>query len=149
MKSSTLVLALAASGNSAIIARDAATVLSDIATINSDTTSLASAVSAFSGINDAAALISAEGDLETAIKKATTDAKATNSVSDSEAESILSAVKSLIPNIVTALNAVVAKNDAFTSAGVESVVSGDITSVGSPYFSDLLTFVPNYFYHQS
>merc|ERR1711977_247520 len=129
MKSSSVIFALAATGNAAILARDAATVLSDIDTINSDTQSLTSTVNAFSGISDAAALIAAESGLSDAIKKGTTDAKATTSVSDSEAQSILSAVKGLIPNIVAALNAVVSKDAAFTSAGVQSVVAGDLASL--------------------
>tara|TARA_R110002060_G_scaffold50614_3_gene61511 strand:+ start:997 stop:1431 length:435 start_codon:yes stop_codon:yes gene_type:complete len=137
MKSSSVIFALAATGNAAILARDAATVLSDIDTINSDTQSLTSTVNAFSGISDAAALIAAESGLSDAIKKGTTDAKATTSVSDSEAQSILSAVKGLIPNIVAALNAVVSKDAAFTSAGVQSVVAGDLASVRLPVSSVL------------
>ncbi|PVH73668.1 hypothetical protein DL98DRAFT_430953, partial [Cadophora sp. DSE1049] len=132
MKSSAVILALAAIGNAAILARDAATVLSDIESINSDTQSLTTAVNAFSGINDAAGLIAAESGLSDAINKGTTDAKATTSVSDSEAQSILDAVKNLIPNIVAALNAVVSKDEAFTSAGIQSVVAGDLASVCLP-----------------
>lgn len=135
MKSSSVILALAATGNAAILARDAAAVLSDIDTINSDTQSLTSAVNAFSGINDAAGLIAAESSLSDAIKQGTTDAKATTSVSDSEAQSILSAIKGLVPNIVSALNAVVSKDAAFTSAGVQSVVAGDLASVRLPVYS--------------
>merc|ERR1711977_60202 len=82
MKSSSVIFALAATGNAAILARDAATVLSDIDTINSGTQSLTSTVNAFSGISDAAALI-----------------------------------------------AVVSKDAAFTSAGVQSVVAGDLASL--------------------
>ncbi|KAH7377587.1 hydrophobic surface binding protein A-domain-containing protein [Cadophora sp. MPI-SDFR-AT-0126] len=129
MKSSVVILALAATGNAAILARDAATVLSDIETLNSNTQSLTTAVNSFSGISDAAGLIAAESGLSDAINKATTDAKATTSVSDSEGSSILDAVKNFIPNIVAALNAVVSKDTAFTSAGVQSVVAGDIASL--------------------
>ncbi|KAK0123663.1 hypothetical protein ONS95_008675 [Cadophora gregata] len=129
MKSSAVILALAATGNAAILARDAATVLADIKTIDSDTQSLTTAVNAFNDISGAAALIAAESSLSDAIKKGTTDAKATTSVSDSEAQSILAAVKSLIPNIVTSLNAVVSKDAAFTSAGVQFVVAGNLASL--------------------
>ncbi|PVH89027.1 hypothetical protein DL98DRAFT_622808 [Cadophora sp. DSE1049] len=133
MRSSILMLALAASGNAVIVARDAATVLADIAGIDSQTQSLTTAVNAFEDINDAAGLISAEGALETAIQKGTTDAQATDPLTLEEGSSILDAVRNLIPSIVGALNAVVSKDPAFTSAGVQSVVAGNLNTVSDPY----------------
>ncbi|KAH9215151.1 cell wall galactomannoprotein [Leptodontidium sp. 2 PMI_412] len=127
------MLALAVSSDAVIVARDTPTILADIATIDSDTKSLTTAVNAFASINDAAGLISAEGALETAIKKGTSDTQATTGpISDADASSVISAVKNLIPSIVAALNAVVSKNGAFTSAGVQSVVAGDLTAVNTP-----------------
>jgi hypothetical protein len=131
MKSTSFVLALAASANAAVVARDAQTILSDISSINTQVQSLTSSVNGYSSIADAAPLIASEGSLESAIKQGTSDASSAGSITSADADSVLTAVKSLIPNIVAALNAVLSKSSAFESTGVSSVVSGDITSLSS------------------
>jgi len=127
------MLALAAGSIAINIARDAPTVLADIANIDSQTQSLTTSVNDFEDINDAAGLIAAEGALETAIQKGTTDAQATDPLTLEDGSSILDAVRNLIPSIVGALNAVVSKDPAFTSAGVQSVVAGNLNTVSYPY----------------
>ena len=111
-KLSTAVLAtligVAISGP--LVVRDTATILSDLSTIKTDINTLTQHFNAFTGdLLQALAAQAVEQQLESDIDKATSDAKATSALSAADSTSVTNALLGLKPDIVTSLNAIVAK----------------------------------------
>ncbi|KAF7177768.1 hypothetical protein CNMCM7691_006202 [Aspergillus felis] len=133
-KLSTAVLAtligVAISGP--LVVRDTATILSDIKTIDSDINTLTTNFNAFNGdLSQALATQAVEQQLESDIDKATTDTKATSALSAADSTSVTNALLGLKPDIVTSLNAIVAKKTQVNSAGVGSLVLSDLQALQS------------------
>jgi predicted PurR-regulated permease PerM len=111
-KLSTAVLAtligVAISGP--LVVRDTATILSDLSTIKTDINTLTQHFNEFTGdLSQALAAQAAEQQLERDIDKATSDVKATSALSAADSTSVTNALLGLKPDIVTSLNAIVAK----------------------------------------
>lgn len=111
-KLSTAVLAtlvgVALSGP--LVARDAATILSDLSTIKTDINTLTQHFNEFTGdLLQALAAQAVEQQLESDIDQATADAKATSALSAADSTSVTNALLGLKPDIVTSLDAIVAK----------------------------------------
>jgi predicted PurR-regulated permease PerM len=111
-KLSTAVLAtligVAISGP--LVVRDTATILSDLSTIKTDINTLTQHFNAFTGdLLQALAAQAVEQQLERDIDKATSDTKATSALSAADSTSVTNALLGLKPDIVTSLNAIVAK----------------------------------------
>ncbi|KAF8862307.1 hydrophobic surface binding protein-like protein A [Acephala macrosclerotiorum] len=110
--------------------RDAATILSDISTIDTNVNALTTAANNYNGgILAALPITSAESTLENSIKQGTTDAQATSQLSSADAQSIIAAINTLIPDIATSLTAVENKKADFASDGLTSIVLGDLNSL--------------------
>ncbi|GIJ97945.1 hypothetical protein Aspvir_000052 [Aspergillus viridinutans] len=133
-KLSTAVLAtligVAISGP--LVVRDTATILTDLKTIDTDINTLTADFNAFTGdLSQALATQVVEQQLESDIDKATTDAKATSALSTADSTSVTNALLGLKPDIITSLNAIVAKKTQVTSAGVGSLVLSDLQALKS------------------
>ncbi|RHZ73712.1 hypothetical protein CDV55_108200 [Aspergillus turcosus] len=131
-KLSTAVLAtligVAISGP--LVVRDTATILSDLSTIDSDINTLTQQFNAFTGdLSQALATQVVEQQLESDIDKATSDTKATSALSAADSTSVTNALLGLKPDIVTSLDAIVAKKTQVDSAGVGSLVLSDLQSL--------------------
>jgi hypothetical protein len=131
-KLSTAVLAtligVAISGP--LVARSAATILSDLKTIDNDINTLTKNFNAFTGdLAQALATQVVEQQLESDIDKATSDTKATSALSAADSTSVTNALLGLKPDIVTSLNAIVAKKTQVNSAGVGSLVLSDLQAL--------------------
>jgi hypothetical protein len=133
-KLSTAVLAtligVAISGP--LVVRDTATILSDLSTIKTDINTLTQHFNEFTGdLSQALAAQAAEQQLERDIDKATSDVKATSALSAADSTSVTNALLGLKPDIVTSLNAIVAKKPQVDSAGVGSLVLSDLNALQS------------------
>ncbi|EAW19341.1 mannoprotein [Aspergillus fischeri NRRL 181] len=133
-KLSTAVLAtligVAISGP--LVARDAATILSDLNTIKTGINTLTQHFNEFTGdLSQALAAQAVEQQLESDIDKATSDAKATSALSAADSTSVTNALLGLKPDIVTSLDAIVAKKPQVDSAGVGSLVLADLNALQS------------------
>ncbi|KAF4252785.1 hypothetical protein LV164_007161 [Aspergillus fumigatus] len=133
-KLSTAVLAtlvgVALSGP--LVARDAATILSDLSTIKTDINTLTQHFNEFTGdLLQALAAQAVEQQLESDIDQATADAKATSALSAADSTSVTNALLGLKPDIVTSLDAIVAKKPQVDSAGVGSLVLSDLNALQS------------------
>jgi predicted PurR-regulated permease PerM len=111
-KLSTAVLAtligVAISGP--LVVRDTATILGDLSTIKTDINTLTQHFNEFTGdLLQALAAQAVEQQLESDIDKATSDTKATSALSAADSTSVTNALLGLKPDIVTSLNAIVAK----------------------------------------
>ncbi|KAF7117485.1 hypothetical protein CNMCM5793_006467 [Aspergillus hiratsukae] len=131
-KLSTAVLAtligVAISGP--LVVRDTATILSDLSTIDSDIATLTQHFNEFTGdLSQALAAQVVEQQLESDIDKATSDTKATSALSAADSTSVTNALLGLKPDIVTSLDAIVAKKTEVNSAGVGSLVLSDLQAL--------------------
>jgi hypothetical protein len=92
------------------VVRDTATILSDLSTIKTDINTLTQHFNEFTGdLLQALAAQAVEQQLESDIDKATSDTKATSALSAADSTSVTNALLGLKPDIVTSLNAIVAK----------------------------------------
>jgi hypothetical protein len=92
------------------IKRSVTTVLSDIASISSDVATLTSDATAYTGgLFQSLALAITVDSLESAITTATSDTTSSGTFSSTDSDSILAAVTTLTPNIVTLLSDLDAK----------------------------------------
>jgi hypothetical protein len=90
--------------------RDASTVLSDLSTISSDVASLDADVTSYDGsFSQSIPLIIAVDGLESELKTATSDTTAAGDFSDTDSESIVTAINNLTPNIIQLLTDLDAK----------------------------------------
>ncbi|RHZ64913.1 mannoprotein [Aspergillus thermomutatus] len=131
-KLSTAVLAtlLGVAISGPLVVRDTATILSDLSTIDSDINTLTQHFNAFTGdLSQALAAQVVEQQLENDIDKATTDTKATSALSSADSTSVTNALLALKPDIVTSLDAIVAKKTQVDSAGVGSLVLSDLNAL--------------------
>jgi hypothetical protein len=104
----TTLIGVAISGP--LVVRDTATILSDLSTIKTDINTLTQHFNAFTGdLLQALAAQAVEQQLESDIDKATSDTKATSALSAADSTSVTNALLGLKPDIVTSLNAIVAK----------------------------------------
>jgi Hydrophobic surface binding protein A len=151
--STLLPLLLASSFTSALpvtkTKRSATTVLSDIASISSDVATLTSdAVAYTGGLFQSLALAITVDSLESAITTATSDTTSSGTFSSADSDSILAAVTTLTPKIVTLLSDLDAKvslcvegckvskiinefgqASTISSAGYTSTVAGALTTL--------------------
>ncbi|ESK86092.1 antigenic cell wall [Moniliophthora roreri MCA 2997] len=118
------------------VKRDVATVKADIATITTQTTALNNAIQAFpdSGGSLVAALAihNSAVTLDNTVKKTVTDVQATSPFSDADGADILSAVETLEPIILSALQNIVAKKPAFQAlpiGGIPALVLQDLRNL--------------------
>jgi chemotaxis signal transduction protein len=85
--------------------RSASTVLSDIATISSDVATLTSDAASYTGgLFQSLALAITVDNLESAITTATSDTTSSTAFSSTDSDSILAAITTLTPKIVTLLS---------------------------------------------
>ncbi|KAE9377739.1 hypothetical protein N431DRAFT_461324 [Stipitochalara longipes BDJ] len=134
LTSTLLPLLLASSFTSALPVtkskRSATTVLSDIASISSDVATLTSdAVAYTGGLFQSLALAITVDSLESAITTATSDTTSSGTFSSTDSDSILAAVTSLTPNIITLLSDLDAKASTISSAGYTSTVAEALTTL--------------------
>jgi hypothetical protein len=132
MKYSLILLAAPLVANGAIFQRDAQSILSALSTIGSNLQKLSSSISEFQGqISQSVPIVTAESDLDSSLKSGVSAAQGSSTLSDSDTDSVLSAVNSLIPEIMTAVNLFVSKQPLFSSAGIGGVASTDIVALSS------------------
>ncbi|KAG4442210.1 hypothetical protein IFR05_002320 [Cadophora sp. M221] len=131
MKYSLLAIVLASSASGSLFARTAQTILSDISTISTNVKALTDAINSYKGdVTSAVPVTQAESKLDDAIKQGITDVKGTSGpLSDSDTTSILYAINSLIPDIISSVNAFVGQQAAFQKAGLGEVASKDLSSL--------------------
>ena len=93
-----------------IVKRDATTVLKDLTSISTALDTLTASVKAYTGgLIAALAVATNEGTLDTAVKKATTDANAANAFTTSESTSVVAAIAAQVPKIEATLTALTVK----------------------------------------
>ncbi|KAH6723785.1 hydrophobic surface binding protein A-domain-containing protein [Leptodontidium sp. 2 PMI_412] len=131
MRYSLLTVVLASSASGSIFARTAQSILSDISTISTNVKALNDAINSYKGdVASAVPVTQAESNLGDAIKQGITDAKGTSEpLSDSDTTSILDAINSLIPEIISSVNAFVGQQAAFEKAGLGDIASKDLNSL--------------------
>ncbi|CAA7268911.1 unnamed protein product [Cyclocybe aegerita] len=120
-----------------------ATVLSDIATISSQTTTLDNAIKAFpntgGSLTSALAIHNDATNLVTSINQGTADVQAVPlPISESDGQSVLSAVQAFEPTILDALTQVVAKKAAFAAlpiGGIPALVKQDLINLNASTFA--------------
>jgi len=129
----TLVAAVSAGTIS--FKRSAATIEADIAKISTQVNSLDSSINAFpttgGTLFQALAINTAASKLVTAIKSATTDTKATSSITAAEGQTIINDVKGFEPAILDALTAIVGKKAAFAALPInaDGIVRADLKNL--------------------
>ncbi|KAN0108105.1 Hydrophobic surface binding protein A domain containing protein [Hyaloscypha variabilis] len=110
--------------------RSATTVLSDIASISSDVATLTSdAVAYTGGLFQSLALAITVDSLESAITTATSDTTSSGTFSSTDSDSILAAVNTLTPKIITLLGDLDAKASTISSAGYTSTVASALETL--------------------
>nr|POE96413.1 hypothetical protein CFP56_56463 [Quercus suber] len=116
------ILSFSAAASSAIVARDAPTLLRDINSIGVQLNKTLADINAFNGgtngVNQALAIYTDSNNLDAVIKNSTADAKASAVLNDADSASIALAVTSLQSNIYATLDALVAKHYDFTAASL-------------------------------
>jgi len=83
------------------------------------------------GVSGAIPITNAESTLDNSTKQGTSDAKATSQLSSADSNSIIAAIKDLIPDIETSLQAVESKKSQFAAAGLTSTVQHDLSTLKS------------------
>lgn len=142
MKYSALLVLV--SGASSALGSTVQDVLSDITTINTNVMGLTSSLNGFNGeISSAVPVTGAESTLQKSLNQGTSDAKGVSDVSESDGNTVLQAVNSLLPNVIDSLNVFVGKAPMFQSAGLGQVASSDILMLqtGSNNFANALVSV--------
>ncbi|ESZ95235.1 hypothetical protein SBOR_4347 [Sclerotinia borealis F-4128] len=125
-----IILFISAVSAAVISKRTPETILADIATVDTNLKALTTAVDNYNGgFFQLLAVNSAESTLDTSIKNAATDASNTSQLSSDDSSNILAAVNKLIPDIQTALDALVGKMSTFDSEGLKSTVAGDLAAL--------------------
>ncbi|KAF9264441.1 hypothetical protein L218DRAFT_943882 [Marasmius fiardii PR-910] len=137
LSTSFVALLAVASALAAPSKRDVATVKDDIAKISDAVNDLNSRITAFpsaASIGSALAIHNSASALGDSIGKATTDTKATDSVSESDGQAILASVEQFQPNILHVLQAIVDNKSALQSLplpGIGNIVLGDLKSLNT------------------
>ncbi|KZV98840.1 hypothetical protein EXIGLDRAFT_763076 [Exidia glandulosa HHB12029] len=135
------LLGIGAAYASVIVARTAATVERDIGFISGNTTKLSNAVKAFPStggtVLQALAIHTDAVATNTAVQQTLTDSKATPSVSEADATTIIALLQALANAIVDALAATVAKKAAFRALdlqlpGTSKLVGQDLNQLYEP-----------------
>ncbi|EJD51216.1 hypothetical protein AURDEDRAFT_159623 [Auricularia subglabra TFB-10046 SS5] len=126
-----LALLVPASLGGPIGARTVAQVEADLATIGNGVNSLNTALNSLNAGNLLAALAihTSAGNLANEIQTGTTDTTNTAAFSEADGTAVLNAVRGFQPNIITALNTVVAKKPIFQGlpvGGVPTLVKQDL-----------------------
>ncbi|KAH6698298.1 hydrophobic surface binding protein A [Leptodontidium sp. MPI-SDFR-AT-0119] len=110
--------------------RAVSTVLSDIATISSDVATLTSDAGSYTGgLFQSLALAITVDNLESAIKTATSDTTSSATFSSTDSDSILSAVTTLTPKIITLLSDLDGIASTIASAGYTSTVESALKTL--------------------
>ncbi|KAG4437625.1 hypothetical protein IFR05_006886 [Cadophora sp. M221] len=121
--------------------RDTATILNDIAAIDTNVQAVTTAANNYNGgILAAIPIVTAEGNLETAIDQGTTDAQATSQQTSADSQSVIAAIDNLIPNIEASLAAITVKKPQFDADGLTATVQTTLGSLKAKTdaFSDAL-----------
>lgn len=119
----TSLIGVALSGP--LVVRDTATILSDLSTIDSDINSLTQQFNEFTGdLSQALATQVIEQQLESDINKATSDTQATSALSAADSTSVTNALLGLKPDIITSLDAIVAKVPSLLFPNRNSILYG-------------------------
>lgn len=125
------VLFFAVTATALVLPRSVSQVSSDISNIDSQTKKLTSAINSYNGggVANALPVQSDEQDLDKAIKSATTDAQNTPKANSADSKKILGQIKTLIPDIESALTALKNKKSKFEADGLGKTVHDDLTTL--------------------
>jgi len=110
--------------------RSVSTVLSDLTSISSDVATLTNDATSYTGsLIQSLSLAATVDSLESAITTATSDTTSSGTFSSTDSDSILAAITTLTPKIVTLLSDLDAKASVVSSAGYTSTVSSALTKL--------------------
>ncbi|KAH8831853.1 hydrophobic surface binding protein, partial [Flagelloscypha sp. PMI_526] len=126
-------LVAAASASAAVVRRDLAALQADIVSITTLVNKLDTDINAFPNtggtVAGALAIHTDAVNVENAVNKGTTDAKALTQLSESDGQSVYNSVAALKPTILDALTVIVQKKPAFDAlplGGISTIVKNDL-----------------------
>ena len=121
----THLILLVCTATALVLPRDASQIQANLKTLNSDYIALKQADEAYANGGSAASIQTAVETVETDTKKITTDAKASNTLSQSDSQAIIEYVSNTLePSIKPAIQATVANKELVEKAGLMGAVQG-------------------------